>query len=92
MNGDQVELTRREREILSLVARGKSNLEIAESLDIALSTVRGHLSATYRKLEVSTRTQAVLAMLRVERRSLGPALLSGSEAGDGGKDVDVIER
>ena len=92
MDSDQTELTRREREILSHVAHGKSNPEIAQALDIALPTVRGHLSAIYRKLGVSTRTQAVLAMLRLERQTVGSAVLSGSDAGGSVEDVGVTDR
>ena len=56
-------LTERERDILSWVARGKTNAEIATALYIAESTVRKHLQNTYKKLEVSNRTAAV-ALLR----------------------------
>lgn len=56
-------LTDRERDILSWVARGKTNAEIATALYIAESTVRKHLQNTYKKLDVSNRTAAV-ALLR----------------------------
>lgn len=57
------QLTRREREILELVADGKSNGEIAEHLWIAPGTVRKHLDNVYAKLDVHTRTAAA-AVLR----------------------------
>jgi DNA-binding CsgD family transcriptional regulator len=57
-------LTRREREILNLVAEGKTNLEIAEELWVSPSTVRKHLENVYGKLGVHTRTAAA-AFLRV---------------------------
>lgn len=55
----ETELTTREKEILSWVARGKTNAEIAQLLWIAPSTVRKHLENVYAKLGVSTRTAAV---------------------------------
>lgn len=57
-------LTQREREILALIASGKSNSEIAESLYIATGTVRVHVHAILQKLEVRDRTQAVVIALR----------------------------
>jgi DNA-binding NarL/FixJ family response regulator len=61
-------LTKREREILELVAEGKSNAEIAEQLWVSLGTVRKHLDNVYAKLGVHTRTAAAAAFLRVRRR------------------------
>jgi DNA-binding CsgD family transcriptional regulator len=52
-------LTRREREILEWVERGKMNAEIAEILWLSPSTVRKHLENAYGKLGVHTRTAAV---------------------------------
>jgi two-component system NarL family response regulator len=57
-------LTQREREILTLIASGKSNSEIAETLYIAAGTVRVHVHAILQKLEVRDRTQAVVIALR----------------------------
>jgi DNA-binding NarL/FixJ family response regulator len=51
-------LTPREREILSIVAKGGSNIEIARGLWVTEQTVKFHLSNIYRKLDVSNRTQA----------------------------------
>jgi two-component system, NarL family, response regulator LiaR len=51
-------LTRREREILRLVAEGRSNDEVARLLWVSRQTVKFHLSSVYRKLEVSNRTEA----------------------------------
>jgi DNA-binding CsgD family transcriptional regulator len=59
----EVQLTGREREVLSWVARGKTNAEIAELLWLAPSTVRKHLENVYAKLGVSTRTAAVARFL-----------------------------
>jgi DNA-binding CsgD family transcriptional regulator len=54
-------LTRREREIMALVAEGLTNAEIAALLWISAGTVRRHLENVYAKLEVHTRTAAVRA-------------------------------
>lgn len=51
-------LTRREREILALVAEGHSNRELAKMLWVTEQTVKFHLSNIYRKLDVSNRTEA----------------------------------
>lgn len=53
-------LTEREREILTLLARGASNREISETLYIAGGTVKNHLSNILGKLGVRDRTQAAL--------------------------------
>lgn len=52
-------LTERELEILTLVADGKSNKEIAAELFLAVQTVKFHLTSLYRKLDASSRTEAV---------------------------------
>src|SRR5215212_520450 len=54
------ELTEREEEILSLVAQGKSNQEIARQLFVSLKTVRNHVSNILLKLQVADRVQAVI--------------------------------
>jgi DNA-binding NarL/FixJ family response regulator len=57
-------LTDREREILSLVAQGKSNKEIATELVISERTARTHVSNILSKLDLSSRTQAALWAVR----------------------------
>lgn len=57
-------LTKREQEILALVATGKSNQEIAEVLYIAAGTVRVHVHAILQKLEVRDRTQAAVVAIQ----------------------------
>lgn len=52
------DLTRREREILQLVAEGHSNAKLAKMLWVTEQTVKFHLSNVYRKLDVSNRTEA----------------------------------
>jgi two-component system NarL family response regulator len=59
-----LELSEREQQVLELVAKGKSNKEIATDLDITEATVKGHLTNILSKLGVSDRTQAVIAALR----------------------------
>ncbi len=54
------ELTEREEEVLSLVAQGKSNQEIARQLFVSLKTVRNHVSNILLKLQVADRAQAVI--------------------------------
>jgi len=53
-------LTEREREILTLVAKGVPNRQIAESLFLAEGTVKNHMSSILSKLGVRDRTQAAL--------------------------------
>jgi DNA-binding NarL/FixJ family response regulator len=54
------ELTDREREILGMIAHGKSNAEIAEELTLSPKTVSNHVSNIFAKLQVVDRAQAVL--------------------------------
>ncbi len=55
------ELTSREKEVLELVGRGLSNLEIAEKMFVSLNTTKTHLKNIFAKLDVSSRLQAVTA-------------------------------
>ncbi len=57
-------LSERELEILQLLAEGKSNKDIAQDLFISTNTVKVHLRNIFSKLEVSSRTEAVLYILR----------------------------
>ena len=52
-------LSRRELEVLRLLAEGLSNQEIGERLFLALDTVKGHNRRIFEKLEVKRRTEAV---------------------------------
>ena len=61
---DQVELTEREQEVLRLIAKGLTNLEIAESLSVTEGTVRFHINHILSKLDLTNRTQAALYALR----------------------------
>ncbi len=67
LNGDEITpLTAREKEILSFVAKGKSNAQIAESLFVREVTIKTHLNSIYRKLKVDNRVQAVLLAQQME--------------------------
>ena len=57
-------LTEREIAVLQLLAAGHSNQEISRELHLSKGTVRNHISAIYRKLEVNDRTQAALIAIR----------------------------
>ena len=58
-------LTHRQRMVLSLLARGKSNKQIAYELDVTNTTVKAHMTAILRKLKVTSRTQAVIVARQI---------------------------
>lgn len=57
-------LTDRELEVLKLTTRGLSNQEIADELFLSLRTVQAHISHIFNKLQVSSRTEAVVRALK----------------------------
>ena len=57
-------LTKRERQIFELLIINKTTKEIAELLNINEKTVRNHISNTIQKLGVSSRTQAIITLLK----------------------------
>jgi DNA-binding NarL/FixJ family response regulator len=57
-------LTDRELEVLRLAARGMANKQICTALDISVRTVEAHLNHVFRKLDVGSRTEAILRGLR----------------------------
>lgn len=67
-SGPFPELTQREREILDLLASGKSNADIARILFLSLKTVKNHLTNVFAKLQVADRAQAVV---RARQAGLG---------------------
>lgn len=58
------ELTRREIEVLKLIAEGLFNKEIASRLEISERTVKNHVSNIFKKIEVSDRTQAAVFAIK----------------------------
>jgi DNA-binding NarL/FixJ family response regulator len=56
---DDLSLTRREREVLGLLAEGRSNREIADELFVTLATVKTHLAHVYAKLGARNRNEAI---------------------------------
>lgn len=52
------QLTQRETDVLSLIARGLRNAEVADELDLAESTIAGYIKGIYRKLGISSRAEA----------------------------------
>jgi len=62
-SSEMEKLTKREQEILALLAKGFLYKEIADQLGISLSTVRAHLHTVYEKLHVQSRTEAVVKFL-----------------------------
>ncbi|MCB8977379.1 MAG: response regulator transcription factor [Ardenticatenaceae bacterium] len=54
------DLTNREQEILTQIAEGKNNQEIAEALHISVKTVSNHISNVFNKLQVTDRAQAIV--------------------------------
>ncbi|MBP2001786.1 two-component system response regulator DegU [Paenibacillus shirakamiensis] len=62
--GDDNPLTRREAEVLRLMAEGRSNKMIGEHLFISEKTVKNHVSSILQKMEVDDRTQAVINAIK----------------------------
>lgn len=59
-------LTNREREVLTLAAKGANNKDIAEKLVLREVTVKSHLNSIFKKLNVASRTQAVLLAMQMD--------------------------
>jgi two-component system response regulator DegU len=64
-NDEERVITRREEEVLQLIANGCSTPEVAEKLFISQKTVKNHLASIYQKLDARDRTQAVLQAVRM---------------------------
>jgi DNA-binding NarL/FixJ family response regulator len=65
-SSDMEKLTKREHEILALLAKGYLYKEIGDQLGISISTVRAHLHTVYEKLHVQSRTEAVVKFLGMD--------------------------
>jgi len=57
-------LTKREREVLSLLAKNYGTNEIGESLSISINTVRNHIQSIFQKLQVHSRLEAVIFAIK----------------------------
>lgn len=68
------ELTRRQRDVLALIAEGRSNKLIADALSMSESTVKAHVKQIIKRLHVANRTQAAL-LATGARRPPDPAAL-----------------
>jgi len=64
VKNDEFFLTKREKEILHLLVEGIDNHTIAEELFISVQTVRNHIRHIYEKLQVHSKTQAVVKAIR----------------------------
>jgi len=76
-------LTQRQREIIIMLAEGKSNKEIARGLGLLEGTVKIHVRGILRNLGVRNRTEAAIAAVRagyLSKRTSGPPTLAYSEA------------
>jgi DNA-binding NarL/FixJ family response regulator len=65
VGGEDLGVTKREEEVLQLIADGCSTPEVAERLFISQKTVKNHLASIYQKLDARDRTQAVLRAVRM---------------------------
>jgi DNA-binding CsgD family transcriptional regulator len=72
---DVEKLTRREQEVLELLASGFLYKEICDELGITLPTVKSHLSQIYEKLRVRTRTEATIRFLAAKQEPAHPQLI-----------------
>ncbi|MEM9904349.1 MAG: response regulator transcription factor [Cyanobacteria bacterium P01_D01_bin.44] len=61
----QLQLSKREQEVLRLLTQGESNEAIARELFIAIATVKAHCTSIFEKLEVKSRTQAIIQALQL---------------------------
>ena len=63
--GPEAIITKREEEVLQLIAEGLSTNEVATRLYISVKTVKNHLASVYSKLDSRDRTQAVVRAVRM---------------------------
>ena len=59
-DAEQAELTAREREVLGLIAKGRSDAAIADALSLKRNTVRNHVARLYAKIGVHNRGEAII--------------------------------
>lgn len=63
-------LSKREKEILKLLALGLSNKEISKNLNISVNTVKNHLNNIFKKIGVSGRTQAAIVVMKNQKKKI----------------------
>ncbi len=63
-NSPAINLTSREKQVLSLIAEGYSNSEIAKKLEVSINTTKAHVCSILQKLEVNDRTQAAIKAIK----------------------------
>jgi len=86
-------LTRRQMEILNLMAQGLSNGEIAEVFSLDERTIKNHITSIFRKMEANNRTHAVVLALRhnlIEPDILGTQEVSTARSSPGRKTENRI--
>jgi DNA-binding NarL/FixJ family response regulator len=71
-------LTDRETAVLALIAQGRSNQEIAEDLSLSINSIKSYIRVAYRKIDVSSRSQAVLWGVRHGLLSVHPTGTKGT--------------
>ena len=92
---DDNQFSEREKEVIRLLLQGKSNKQIALSLGISASTVEYHLKNVYKKLQVNSRTEAVLRLGKSIGNDTSGELgkstveISGEPADNGGKSIST---
>jgi DNA-binding CsgD family transcriptional regulator len=95
MDSDISKFSKREKEVTELLLEGKSNKQIALTLGISASTVEYHLKNIYRKLQVNSRTEAVLRLGKSIGKDIASELwkstveINGQPADNGGKPVST---
>ena len=72
-DGDHVQLTERQLQILHLLVAGRSNRQIGAQLQLTAGTIRNHLSRIFQRLGVTTRTQAAVRAVELGLSRTGPA-------------------
>ncbi len=70
---DSLGLTPRQTDVLALLLKGYSNKLIARELNLSVETIKDHVAAVLRTLNVSSRTQAVLAVSQMSQRGGPPS-------------------
>lgn len=63
-NNEELNLTEREKQVLSLIAEGLNNNEIAKKLDVSINTTKAHVCNILQKLSVQDRTQAAIKAIK----------------------------